>query len=109
MSREEAQSAFATNEPDLICAALVAVALHDSDWRWTQDRCLEFAQHPDAGVRQIAATCIGHIARIHQKLDLEAVRPVLHQLLTDGEFYVSGCAQDAIDDIETFMGVVLKQ
>jgi hypothetical protein len=108
MTREEAYSAFATNEPELICSALVAIALHDSDWRWAQDRCLQFARHPDAAIRQIAATCIGHVARIHQRLDLETVTPVLHQLLADTELYVSGCAEDAIDDIETFMGVNLR-
>jgi len=108
MTREEAYSALATNEPELICSALVAVALHDPDWRWVQDKCLEFARHPEAAVRQIAATCIGHVARIHQKLDFEAVTPILHQLLTDTEMYVSGCAEDAIDDTKTFMGVNLR-
>lgn len=109
ITRKEAHSAFATNEPKLICATLVAIALHDSDWKWAQDRCLEFAQHPEATVRQIAATCIGHVARIHQRLDLEAVTPVLHQLLCDTELYVMGCTEDAIDDIKTFMGVDLRR
>ncbi len=108
MTREEAYSAFATSKPELICSALVAIALHEPDWRWAQDRCLEFAQHPEATVRQIAATCLGHVARIHQKLDLEKVAPVLHQLLSDPELCVSGCAEDAINDIKTFMGVDLR-
>jgi hypothetical protein len=109
ISRDEACSALATNKPEVICSMLVSLALHDSDWRWVQDKCLEFARHPDARVRQVAATCIGHVARIHRTLDLDAVTPVLHQLLSDTEGYVKGCAEDAMDDIQVFMGVDLKR
>ena len=109
ISRDEASSAFATNKPEVICSTLVAIALYDPDWRWAQEKCLEFAQHPDASIRQIAATCIGHVARIHQTLDLDAVRAVLHQLLSDPEVYVKGCAEDAISDIKVFMKVDLNE
>ena len=109
ISRDEASSAFATNKPEVICSTLVSIALHDPDWRWAQEKCLEFARHPDAGVRQVAATCIGHVARIHQRLDLDAVTPILHQLLSDTEVYVRGCAEDAMGDIEIFMGVDLNR
>src|SRR5438093_8813262 len=108
ISRDEALSAFATNQPEVICSTLVAIALHDSDRRWAQDKCFELARHPDAAVRQIAATCIGHVARIHRRLDLDAVTPVLNQLVSDTEVYVKGCAEDAMHDIQTFMGVDLK-
>lgn len=108
MSRNEASSGFATNEPQTICCTLVNVAFHDPDWRWVQDKCLELAQHPDSAVRQIAATCLGHVARIHQKLDLEKVAPVLNQLLLDSELYVRGCAEDAIGDIKMFMRIDLR-
>src|SRR5215208_2882199 len=93
ISRDEACSVLATNKPENICSALVSIALHDPDWQWAQERCLEFARYPDARVRQVAATCIGHVVRIRRTLDLETVTPVLHQLFNDTEGYVSGCAE----------------
>jgi hypothetical protein len=80
ISREEAEAAFLSGEPESICQALVRVAFHDTHWRWVQAWCMEFARHSDCEVRGLAATCLGHLARIHRRLDLEAELPVLHEL-----------------------------
>jgi hypothetical protein len=45
---------------------------------------------------------LGHLARIHGQLDLERVEPRLRELRADPE--VAGSAEDALDDIERFMG-----
>lgn len=103
--REEADATFASGDPEKIAFALVNATFHDPDWRWVQDTCLSLARSNDAGVRQIAVTCLGHVARIHRKLDLDKVSPVLKELLRDPEPGVRGCAEDAIEDIRIFMGV----
>jgi hypothetical protein len=108
ITREVAESAFASGEAKEIAFALVNVAFHDPDWRWVQDTCLNFTQSHDAGVRQIAVTCLGHVARIHRNLDLDKTAPVLHKLMHDPELYVRGSTEDAIDDIQRFMGVDLR-
>lgn len=102
ITRQEAEDAFVSGNPNEVCNALVRVAYHDPDWRWVQAQCLRFGKHPDPDVRGLAATCIGHLVRIHGVLDMELVLPVLEGLLKDPE--VSGRAQDALDDIKVYLG-----
>jgi hypothetical protein len=108
ISREEADAAFASGDSEKIAFALVNATFHDPDWRWIQDTCLSLAQSDDASVRQISVTCLGHIARIHRKLDLEKVSPVLNKLRHDPELSVRGCTEDAIEDIQIFMDVDVR-
>jgi len=100
ISREDAEAAFASGDPELIAHALVRVAFHDTDWRWGQERCLGFARAAVAAVRQIAVTCLGHVARVHRQLDLDRVLPALDELARDPEVQVD----DALDDIRMFVG-----
>jgi hypothetical protein len=100
MSREAATKAFVSGDKERICHALVSVAFHESDWRWAQERFLEFLQKDDASVSGLAATCLGHLARIHRVLDKERVISVLQQKKACGA--ISGAVEDALDDIEMF-------
>lgn len=109
ITREAAEFAFASGDVRKIAFALVNVAFHDPDWRWVQDTCLNFTQSHDAGTRQIAVTCLGHLARIHRSLDLDKTVPILNKLMDDPELYVRGCTEDAIDDIQMFMGVDVRR
>ena len=61
-----------------------------------------------AAVRCIAATCLGDVARIHWKLDLDKAAPVLKGLLDDPEIYVRASAANAIEDIQILMHVVIQ-
>lgn len=83
-----------------IAEALVGLAYHWPDWQRVQDICLSLLDHPDSGVRAIAVTCLGHVARIHGELDTARVLPQLRALLQDPD--LSGRAEDAIEDIESF-------
>jgi hypothetical protein len=105
ITREEAEFAFVSGNPEEIASALLSVAFYASDWRWVQDTCLGFARNDIASVRQIAVTCLGHVARIHRKLDLEKVLPVLYELSHDPELQVG----DALDDIQMFMNIELRR
>ena len=100
ISREEAEAAFASDDPERIARVLVNVAFHDADWRWVQERCLGFVRDDVAAVRQIAVTCLGHLARIHRQLDLERVLPALDELSRDPAVQID----DALDDIQMFIG-----
>jgi len=101
ISRAEAESKFASGDAKIICDALIRVTLHDPDPAWSQTIALRFTAHDDAEVRGLAATCLGHIARIHKRLDLGIVVPILVKLTEDPA--VGGRAEDALDDIRTFM------
>jgi len=99
VSRVEADRIFAAGDSKAIASTLVDIAFHERDWRWVQDKCLYFARHPEPNVRQVAVTCLGHIARIHRTLDLAVVLPVLDELSSDEAVTI----EDAIDDIRMFM------
>lgn len=100
ISRGEAMSAFERSEVAAIADALVRVSFHDPDWRWAQGQCLEFLSHSDPGLRGVAATCLGHVARVHRQLDVDAVTLAIAPLLEDPKS--AGRAADALEDIEEY-------
>ena len=101
ISKEEASKIFSTGTNDEICDALLSVVLYDEDWRWTQTQCLHFLNHKNSDVSGLAASCLGHIARIHHKLDKQIVIKALKSRLSDQS--IAGRVQDALDDIEIFL------
>lgn len=100
ISQIEAMESLASGDPVDVCKALVAIAFHESDWRWAQDRCLELLRSSDPSISGLAATCLGHIARIHRKIDKDIVLPALQALRADPD--IGGRVDDAIDDISMF-------
>jgi hypothetical protein len=99
--KEEAEAALASADADRISDALLRLSLFSEDWRFAQGECLRLLRHGDAGVRGIAATCLGHLARIHRVNDYERVAEALKAVLSDPE--MGGRAQDALDDIDVFV------
>lgn len=101
ISREQALIAFASNEVEAICDALIRITYHDPDWHWVQEQCIRFTEFPDVEVRGLAVTCLGHLARIHRRLNLKEVLPVLESLLNDAD--VAPRVADTLDDIKMFI------
>ncbi len=102
ISNEDAQIALSSSDVERINDALLRLSLFSPDWRSIQGVCLRFLKHPAADVRGLAATCLGHLARLHRILDLEIVVPALKSLLDDPQ--AGGRAQDALDDINVYIG-----
>ena len=100
MGRDSAIAAFASEDPGEICNALVAVAMFDDDWRWGQDTCLRFLNHDNLNICALAATCLGHIARIHGRIDREIVLTAIKGKMSN--LTIKGILEDACEDIETF-------
>lgn len=101
ISRKDAETEFSSDVSERICEALVSVTLNETDWRWVQEKCLHFITSSYPDVRGLAVTCLGHLARIHRKLDLEKVLPILKNLQNDAE--IGGRVEDALDDIEPLL------
>jgi len=81
--------------------ALLSAAYYDPDWRWVQGQCMSFSRHEDQNVRWVSATYFGHLARIHQQLDLELVLQRLAEMKSDPP--VAAAAEDALEDIRFFL------
>lgn len=81
---------------------LLEVVHSSDDWKWLQDLCLKLSENSHLDLSNLAITCIGHIGRMHKKLELELVVPFLQELKhNDG--HLSGNAESALDDIYIFM------
>lgn len=101
LTKTDAEQAFARGSAPEIQRALVAIALGEEDWRWVQEKCLVFTHHDEPGIRGLAATCLGHLARIHGQLDMHKVMPRLDALQRDPA--TAGRAETALDDIKMFI------
>lgn len=101
IDRKVAEDAFASRDAKNICEALVSVALNDPDWRWAQNQCLYFLGNKSPEIRGLAATCLGHIARVHRQLEKEKVLSALREHLNDDP--ILGRVEDALDDIGMFL------
>jgi hypothetical protein len=101
LSRQQLESEFDSNCPGRIADALISAALYDPDWRWVQDWCVRFAEHADTEVRRVAITSIGHLARLHDTLDLSRVLPLLEAKSNDSA--IQGTVEDTLSDIRIFV------
>jgi hypothetical protein len=101
IDKESAEKVFASGDINLICRTLVAVTFCETDWRWVQNTCLSFLDHQDPQASGLAATCLGHLARIHGKLDKAKVVSALKK--HSGNKAIAGRIKDALDDISIFL------
>ena len=102
MDRSAVLKALDSGDVLNLSRALVSASLHDPDRAWIESLLKRFLVHDDPWIRGIAATCVAHVARLHRALDLAAIVPLLERLKSDPS--TTGKAQDALDDIEVFIG-----
>ena len=99
--REELEILLRSSNQQDVQDALLSAAYYDPDWRWVQGKCITLSHHPGHQVRQMAATCLGHLARIHRQLDLETVLQRLAELKDDP--LAKASVEDALDDIRFYL------
>jgi hypothetical protein len=104
IDRESAEAAGRRDDPEELCRAVVRVALH-GDPNWAEDFLTRFALHVDPTVRGNAVLGFGHLARLHGKLDLARVLPIVSAALADPDPHVHAQAECARDDIEHFLSI----
>lgn len=98
-----AERALASGDPREISLALLRLALHGPDFARAERLAHDHLGHPDVWVRRNAATALGHIARVHGRLDVDAALTALHALREDLE--LTDWADAALDDFEMYLGV----
>lgn len=101
ISRADAERELASGVRDRVCRALLRVALFHEDRSWIEKTLLRYLDDDDPWTRGVAATCVGHLARIHRTVDLTLLLPRLKSLLADPQ--AGAKARDALDDIRMFV------
>ncbi|MFI7578303.1 hypothetical protein [Micromonospora sp. NPDC049497] len=98
----EVNSALDRGDLPAALDAMVGTALYgDGDWKELQELHLRLLDHEDHQVSALAATCLGHLARVYRRLDEDRVVAALRHARTVP--HTSGTADNALDDIETFL------
>ena len=99
IEKSKAEDIFLSGDKNQICNTMVSVAFHEEDWRWAQEKFIEFFFNSDPDISGLAATCLGHLARIHRNIEKERVLQILRSAVYKE---IEGRVDDAIDDIEMF-------
>jgi hypothetical protein len=102
-SREAVEQVLRDNDTEALLRAVIAVSMHDEDWRYAQGLCVRLSLHPHFNVRGNAVLGFGHIARVHGQLDRAVVPPVIQAALRDESDYVRGQAHSAMDGTAFFL------
>lgn len=89
-----------SHEPEIINNTLLYITFNIDDIDWVEDCCLSLIDNDNEDISGLAITCLGHIARIHSKINKQKVIPVLIE--KQKSFNLSGRVEDALDDINIF-------
>lgn len=103
-TRDAVEEALRDDDTNALLRAIIAVAMHDADWRYAQDLCVRLSTHHHSNVRGNAVLGFGHIARVHGQLERTVVQPIIEAALGDTDDYVSGQADAAADDTAMYLG-----
>ncbi len=81
--------------------ALLSITFNDDDWRFIQNLCIELIVTNDRNSGLLAVTCIGHIARMHHKIEKRKIAKAFKKRAGNTDF--EGRINDALKDIEMFV------
>ena len=84
------------------CRILLSALSDIEDWRWLQELYLKYALDQNDSIAGLSITCIGHIARIYQNIDLPRVHKVF-QHISETRPNLKGRIMDSLDDISAFI------
>jgi hypothetical protein len=101
IGRSEALDAIASGDSARSSDAIIRLALNDPDGHWVEEVALGLMESNDPNERAVAATALGHIARIHGEISIDRVLPALRRLMDDPR--TEGRAEDTLSDIAIFI------
>lgn len=103
ISRKHAAIALSGGSSENIASTLISLSYHDPNWRWVQELCIRYLNGDNKNLQAVAATCLGHLARIHREIDLESIIPLLNALENDSD--IGGVIHDALVDINWYLSL----
>ncbi len=100
ISKKDAEKAALSKSASLICNALISISLYERDFLWAQDFVFKQIGSENDDVTSAAITGVGHLARIHRKIDVDKFVLEVQSLSKNVKF--AGLIEDVLDDIEMF-------
>lgn len=101
--RDEIERLLAEGDKSELLLLSLSVGESFPDWKFAQDVCLKLAEDQEPDVRANACLGLAYVARTKGRLEKHLVKPVLlRELRSQTEFRWR--VEDAIDDINQFMG-----
>jgi hypothetical protein len=82
--------------------ALLTTVLGSGDFEASDKLIFKFINGDEADLRRNAVLCIGHLVRIHKKINLEKYIPVLDGILSSQDEFSVNNAEDSLNDIWIF-------
>lgn len=101
MSRDEAIRHLDSSKETDVVAALISIGLNDQDTFWAQNTCIKYLESEREPVVTAAICALGHIARRHGNLNVQAVLSALQKVAYKYPS-LEGIVEDTRDDIEMF-------
>ena len=102
--RARVEDAIDRDDPGELAELAAEVGIAGEPWEWAQSCCIELVRHRSASVRAAAIASFGHLARRFGRLDPGRVRRLVEIALYDPSAAVRARADDAADDLKTFLG-----
>ena len=102
--RARFEDAIELDDPAELADLAPELGIAGEPWEWAQSCCIQLARHRSAAVRAGAIASFGHLARRFGRLDPGRVRRLVEIALHDPSPAVRRCADDAADDLKTFLG-----
>ena len=103
LTRHEMISRLESNDPETIQRTLVSLVFHDRDFSYSWFTVMNYTRSSIASVRQVAYTCLGHIARLHQKIEPTSFEAAIIAGLSDENRFVQGSALNALEDASIYV------
>ena len=101
-SLTELENLLRSDDEQEIVEALMYAVFNIDEPQWIQEKCHDLiCSDKSLNIKELAITCLGHVARMHGTIDEKVITPLLIELSKDQ--YLSGRASDALDDIEQFV------
>ncbi|MFK0314449.1 hypothetical protein ACIQUF_24870 [Pseudomonas sp. NPDC090233] len=96
-----------SDDKEMIISALLYGCYNVQSPRWIQEQCVALIDNDkNLDIQGLAVTCLGHVARMHKAVDWQLIMLYLQCAFQNPE--LTGRAQDALGDIETFVGLKVK-
>jgi hypothetical protein len=101
ISKREVRLALRMSE-DMASPAIVRAALTINDREWVESLVIGILTHDvRIQLRRASLVAAGHLARLHKRLNLETIVPLIRDCIREKE--LAGTAEDALEDITIYV------